>query len=346
MTPSSRAGVGDLNNDGALDVAAMCWWDGGIVTVLINTATVWHSPLGMTAGPVDAIQLYFSNEMNPDSFSVQEDIVSFTGPQEPLTVDGYAWLDTRTLEITFAPQSTAGIYEMVIGPQVLDAMGNPMDFDQDSVAGEVPPLESIRLSFDRPMDQTAFSLAEDVVSFTGPQGPIVPTGYSWVNPRTLEVTFDRQWTMGTYEMVVGPQILELAGNALDQDRDLVPEEVPDDQYTASFLAAYSGTLMQDTTWTPEHGVVIVDRDLTVPSDVTLTIEAGTIVKTSGMIYVEGTLDINGTASDLGKGEHLVRYYGSSCCGWPRRWSMAWRWGRIRARKRARRGCCGSCSTRT
>ena len=136
---------------------------------------------------------------------------------------------------------------MVIGPDVLDLAGYPMDQDRDYVPGETPgdrytasftmtaprvywhspsletqaPVDSIRFDFGGDMDESSFSIADDIVSFTGPGGPITPTGYSWPDPYTLEVTFDPQTTLGPYEMVIGPDILDLAGNAMDQDRDFV-----------------------------------------------------------------------------------------------------------------------------
>ena len=198
--------------------------------------------------------------MDESSFSIADDIVSFTGPGGPVTATGYSWPDPYTLEVTFAPQTALDPYEMVIGPDILDLAGNAMDQDYDGVPGETPddrytaiftitaptvfghspsletqaPVESIRFDFNHDMDESSFSIADDIVSFTGPGGPITATGYSWPDPYTLEVTFDPQTTLGPYEMVIGPDVLDLAGNAMDRDRDYVPGETPDDRYTAIF----------------------------------------------------------------------------------------------------------------
>ena len=72
------------------------------------------------------------------------------------------------------------------------------------------------------MNTASFSVAADVVSFTGPGGvDLKPqiTGFTWVDSRTLRVDFARQTTQGTYTMVIGPQVLAADnGHAMDQDR--------------------------------------------------------------------------------------------------------------------------------
>ena len=257
--PQSIA-LGDLNGDGILDIVAANTGPSD-VAVLINRSIIFgHWPSGTKVAPVDAIRIRFPHDMNTSSFSLEEDIVSFMGPQGTIDANGYEWLNPKTLEIRFEPQSACGIYELVIGPDIIDTLGRAMDVDHDSVPGEVPddryvatfnllgpkivahapmdtvigPVRSLRLNFNRDMDPNSFTLAEDIVSFTGPLGPILPRGYAWVDNQTLELGFDAQWAPGTYQTVIGPQILDLAGNPLDLDGDFTPGEVPDDQYVATF----------------------------------------------------------------------------------------------------------------
>jgi len=116
-------------------------------------------------------------------------------------------MDSDTLEVTFEPQDTPGQYEMVIGPDILDVAGNAMDQDGDLVVGEVPddqytaiftiegprvvghvpsgalagPVESIRFDFEHNMDDTSFSVADDIESFIGPGGQLMATGYRWMD---------------------------------------------------------------------------------------------------------------------------------------------------------------------
>ena len=130
--------TGDLNGDGWLDLAtANSWWSSG-VWVLLHSRRVTHSPRGRVAGPVGAVRYHFFPRMDPSSFALGDDVASFTGPQGALSVADFAWLDEWTLEVTFDAQTTVGEYEMVIGPEILDAKGNPMNIDRDSTGGEVP----------------------------------------------------------------------------------------------------------------------------------------------------------------------------------------------------------------
>ncbi|NLE39155.1 MAG: hypothetical protein GX621_14120, partial [Pirellulaceae bacterium] len=284
-----------------------------------------HRPMGDTHGGISMLTFYFPDGMDIASFDIADDVVRFEGPEEPLSVTGYSWIDTKTLELTFATQTTVGVYALVIEPNILDADGRPLDVNGNGIPGESPddqytatfaitapritghtpsgtvppPVDAVRLSFDRTMETTSFSLADDIVSFTGPQGTVTPTGFAWLDGgKTLEITFTKQWKSGSYSLVIAPSVCDAYGNLLDQDRDGIAGEPIDDRYTATWVSAYTGTLMADAAWGPEHGVIVVDGTLTVGSGVTLTIKPGTIIKfTSGsQISVNGRLEVRGTAA--------------------------------------------------
>lgn len=63
------------------------------------------------------------------------------------------------------------------------------------------------------------------------------------------------------------------------------------------IVCVEGTLEQDSTWTAEN-VYVIEDELTIKSGVTLTIEAGTIIKARNHgLTIDGTLNTNGTASE-------------------------------------------------
>jgi hypothetical protein len=97
-----------------------------------------------------------------------------------------------------------------------------------------PPVERLLVYFDQDMQEESFSLAEDIISFTGPTGAVVPTGFTWINQRILEITFAPLTERGTYRMTLSPQIFALCGGALDNDGDAVGGEEPDDIYNVEF----------------------------------------------------------------------------------------------------------------
>jgi hypothetical protein len=98
------------------------------------------------------------------------------------------------------------------------------------------PVSSVRVTFTKPIDVSSFTPAK-IASFTGPDGDVAVDGVFVVpgtNNTSFDITFPSQVHAGTYTLVIGPDVHDLFGNAMDQDDDLVAGEIPDDQYTAVF----------------------------------------------------------------------------------------------------------------
>ncbi|HWP40395.1 MAG TPA: M36 family metallopeptidase, partial [Tepidisphaeraceae bacterium] len=106
------------------------------------------------------------------------------------------------------------------------------------------PVSSITLSFNQAMNTASFSIADDVVSFTGPgNSNLKPTisSFAWLDDATLRLDFSAISTVGTYTLVLGPDILAADNNApMDQDADLIPGESVEDRFTLTF--SFSTTL--------------------------------------------------------------------------------------------------------
>jgi hypothetical protein len=94
-------------------------------------------------------------------------------------------------------------------------------------------VDRIVLTFHEAIQDGTFTLA-DVVSLTGPSGPLTPTAVNRLSATQYEVVFAPQNTVGNYSLTIGPDITDLAGNRMDQDRDGVKGEIPDDRYTTGF----------------------------------------------------------------------------------------------------------------
>jgi uncharacterized repeat protein (TIGR02543 family) len=108
------------------------------LTPMVIAQTPASSPLVST--PVSQIVLTFNTAMNPASFAVADDVVSFTGPGavnlKPSITSGVWSSGNTVLTLNFPSQQTSGSYQLVLGPQVQSSTGTLLDQDQDTNPGE------------------------------------------------------------------------------------------------------------------------------------------------------------------------------------------------------------------
>lgn len=101
-----------------------------------------QAPVASTPQPpdTDRLTLVFNESIQTSSFSVASDIVAFTGGNGVdllTTITGHSWANNDTeLTISFAPLVSNAVYRMVVGPEILNMAGWPMDQDEDLVLGE------------------------------------------------------------------------------------------------------------------------------------------------------------------------------------------------------------------
>jgi serine protease len=136
--------------------------------------------------------------------------------------------------------------------------------------GGTGSIAKARVTFSEPIDPTTFTTSD--ITLTGPGGKaIAVTGVSAVagtNGTQFDVTFPLQAATGTYTLVVGPDARDLAGNAMDQNRNGKPGEAGD-RYTAT--TAVAGTKTYSSTDVgkviPDLGTVV--SRVTIPDDVAI-----------------------------------------------------------------------------
>jgi len=162
----------------------------------------------------DYLDFYIDEELQ-DSWSGEQDWA-----QETYTVTAgrhtFTW--TYDKDDSWSDGSDCAWIDDVVFPISADTM--PPTIISHSPSGWVGPRQTaIEFSFDERMDETSFSKIDDVVGFTGPSGDLLAeiTGFDWIDDDTLEIRFNPQITPGAYEIVLGPQILDRAGNPMDQD---------------------------------------------------------------------------------------------------------------------------------
>ncbi len=213
-------------------------------------------------GQLSTIRVFFSEAMDPATFV--PGALLFLGPHGPVPVSAIvpvAGSNNSAFDIQLDPVDATGRYYLWIGPNIRDPFGNAMDQDGNLIPGEIPgdeymatfavlgpavtflspsgvapgPVSSVRLGFNLPMDLATFT--PDQLHLTGPDGAIPITGVvpvSGSNNTQFDLMFAPQGAAGLYTLVVGPDIRDLYGNAMDQNGNFIPGEIPGDQYTGSF----------------------------------------------------------------------------------------------------------------
>ena len=218
---------------------------------------VWHEPSGLVTAPVDSLRVFFRYAIDPSRFSPEDDL-TLTGPQGAIPITSHSWPETDELEVQFAPQSIAGAYALVVGPEIVDTSGNAMDLNLNGVRGEIPEdqyegsfvfpgprvvgheaigpnpsvVDTIVYHFGTAVDPATFVPGDDL------SGPLSGVTYSWPDTQTLELKFDALTTTGSYEVLLGPEIHDPWGNSMDQDGDLIPGELDEDRYVTEIEIQY------------------------------------------------------------------------------------------------------------
>jgi len=222
---------------------------------------------GTTARSFNQVRFTFDRPINPSSFTAS-DIVEFTRDGNPITTDftitAVNGSNNTQFDVMFASQTEAGLYRMVIGPNILDEFGTPMNQDGDSTNGDIPEdcaiasatlspsgpkvtnsefigtpnvnFNKVRFTFDQPIDPSTFTAA-DIVRFTR-NGSTINTSFTVAavegsNNTQFDVSFANQTRGGVYQMVIGPDIRDTSGRLMNQDGDGINGETPDDRYSAS-----------------------------------------------------------------------------------------------------------------
>src|SRR5205823_3285280 len=103
---------------------------------------------------------------------------------------------------------------------------------------------SVTVTFNGPVDPETFTVA-DVVSITGPNGPITAGSVVDITPtppagqankhNVYQINFPGQVLDGIYTFVIGPKISDFAGDQMDQNNNGINGEVPGDRFTGTFV---------------------------------------------------------------------------------------------------------------
>ena len=125
------------------------YYDGGFAfdDIRVATSTDLFGPRVLSINPTNLasgasaltnVVVMFNEAMDAATFTAAD--VSLKDPQGvvigPVSVAVVAGSTNRQFNLSFASQSVRGQYRLVVGPQVTDVAGNPMNQDNDAVNGE------------------------------------------------------------------------------------------------------------------------------------------------------------------------------------------------------------------
>ena len=82
----------------------------------------------------------------------------------------------------------------------------------DGPAGH--PFDSLEVDFDEAVQSATLTASE--VSLTGPGGPIAPSAINELSSSRYQLVFTGQTSLSTYSLSVGPNVLDAAGQPMDQ----------------------------------------------------------------------------------------------------------------------------------
>ncbi len=229
----------------------------------------------------------FNEAINPSSFSLADDFRLLEGGSNDLSglLTGYGFVDDHTLRIDFSPLNFPGNFQAQLGPHIADSAGNLMDQDRDGIRGEDPADKyvysfalslpggprvtgpatldnptvpsSITFTFSEALQPASFDLYEDFKLRDGQGTDLfgLLTGHSFPTANSIQVNFLPIVFAGQFSAEIGPDVLDVTGNAMDQDQDGTYGENPADRYTFQF------TVGQAIVGDFNNDQVVDDRDI-------------------------------------------------------------------------------------
>ena len=185
------------------------------------------APLGPVDADVTLLTVQFSEPINGATFTTADLVIN--GPGGPVNVSGYmiSQTDDFTFSITATGLTLEGDYDITVGPAIEDLSANTMsaayvgaftiDKTGPSVISVAPTgmvndiVDHLDITFDSPINSASFTAAD--VQLTDPNStPIGVSNPIHVSGNTYRITFAPQRINGIYNMTIGPNITDPAGN--------------------------------------------------------------------------------------------------------------------------------------
>lgn len=124
---------------------------GGFTIDRTGPKVIAQTPGTQAAAPFNTITLTFDEPLDADTVSI-EDVTSFTGPggTDLLSAIQSVYAQDDQVVVTFNDQLALGTYTLTLGPDITDAVGQPMDQDASGTGGEATDTFTASLTIQSP----------------------------------------------------------------------------------------------------------------------------------------------------------------------------------------------------
>ncbi|MEZ6132743.1 MAG: CARDB domain-containing protein [Planctomycetaceae bacterium] len=199
-------------------------------------------PSGSGVGaPPTTLRLTLSEALRLDTIDASD--LTLTGPGSP-SVDSVTIIDARTLEFGITVPNIEGQFDYTLTSGSVSDLQNSgnvaysgsfvIDQTGPFVAGSTPsvqasaPFNTFTFTFSEQIDPASVNLSD--VAVAGPGGAVSVSSVV-VNGADVTLFFPDQNTLGTYTVSIGPDLRDLSGNLMDNDKDGLQGEAIEDVQT-------------------------------------------------------------------------------------------------------------------
>lgn len=190
----------------------------------IDTGT-WHAKIQFDGSSLLEVDLYSpSGALTTLSYPIPAEAVPSQYTFGFTAGTGSAWSnhDVDNVQVYLLPENSSFSTEFVIDKSGARVVGV-------SAGGAVSgSIDYVDVTFDELIDET--TLNSQAVEFTGPEGGIAIQQVIPIDEKTYRLTFEPQQQSGDYMINIGPGVLDLAGNEMDQDQNGINGEIQSDTF--------------------------------------------------------------------------------------------------------------------
>ena len=206
-------------------------------------------PAGVLNANVSSFQVTFNKPMAAATFTpARVSIIGPGGALDPSTLTITA-VTTSTFTVAFPSQSAEGAYAISLATGITDLSGNGLlipyqtSFTIDKAGPRIiattptgtvnGAVASINVTFSKAINPLTFTTSSIQLTDTHGQ-PLTVRRPSLVSGNTYAFTFASQDANGTYNLAIGPNIDDVAGNPMDQNQDGINGDATLDVFHGSF----------------------------------------------------------------------------------------------------------------